>query len=147
MLQLVTAPDPRLAQPSRPVREDEFGSDLAQHMEAMVGVMRQLQGAGLAGVQVGDLRRLLVMLMRQPDGTSHPEPVVNPTITKQSRLRATDVEGCLSFPGKSRQVGRARQITVQYRTPWGEAREVTLSGFESRCLQHEIDHLDGKTIW
>lgn len=144
MLPILLSPDARLHQTSRPVHEDEFGADLDKVMGGMILALRKERGAGLAGVQVGDERRILIVNLG-PDKI--PEKMVNPVLTHTSKLRYMDKEGCLSFPGRTVQVSRARQVTVEYRTPFGEARTRTLSGFEARCLQHEVDHLNGKTIF
>ena len=142
MLSIVTSPDPILHTVSRPVEESEFGSALLAHLSEMKVVLKASRGAGLASVQVGDARRIILVVI---DGKV--VEMVIPVITKASQPRRLDVEGCLSFPGQvSRQIPRARQVTVDYRTPSGEACSITLTGFEARCVQHEIDHLNGKTI-
>lgn len=144
MLSIVTAPSPLLKSKSRPVREDEFGADLDVVMDAMVVVLNEERGAGLAGVQVGDLRQIILVCLGP---ANVPEKMVNPKLVKVSSIRSASEEGCLSFPNKlSRPISRPRQVTVEYRTPFGEQRVVVLSGFEARCVQHEIDHLNGKTI-
>ena len=141
---ILLSPDPRLHEKSRPVHEDEFGVELDTVMNAMISALQKERGAGLAGVQVGDVRRILIVNLG-PDKT--PEKVVNPVLVQASKLRCMDKEGCLSFPGLLKQVPRSRQVTVQYQTPFGETRTRSLSGFEARCIQHEIDHLNGKTIF
>lgn len=142
MLNIVTSPNPILHTISRPVEESEFGPELLAHLSEMKIVLAKSRGAGLASVQVGDARRIILVMV----GGSVVE-MINPIISKASMLRKSDVEGCLSFPGQiSRSIPRARQVTVDYRAPSGEASSITLTGFEARCVQHEIDHLNGKTI-
>ena len=143
MLAVVQSPDPRLHEVSRPVREDEFGPELDARMDEMVDTLRAERGAGLAGVQVGDLRRII--LVHIGPGTE-PEKMVNPVVVAASKLTRLDTEGCLSFPNRKVTKPRARQVTVEYRSPLGEVRKVTLFNFEARCVLHEIDHLNGKTI-
>jgi peptide deformylase len=143
MLPVVKAPSPILRTPSREVRPDEFGPELDAAMDAMVETLADEKGAGLAGVQVGDCRRIILVCLG-PDQV--PEKMVNPVIVKASKIRKSDVEGCLSFPGRKATVSRAVQVTVTYSTPYGQSCTRTLSNFEARCVQHEIDHLAGKTI-
>lgn len=141
MLDILRYPDSRLHQTSLPVREDEFGPELVAIMNAMVATMTAARGIGLAGVQVGDMRRIAVVTVG-----GKPVSMVNPVVDHVSRIRHADVEGCLSFPGQARKVSRPRQVTVTFRTPSGETRTLDLAGMEARCALHEIDHLNGKTI-
>lgn len=143
MLPIVLAPDPRLRTMSRPVRDDEFGADLDFVMDQMILTLQNERGAGLAGVQVGDTRCIILVCLGP---NKVPEKMVNPKLIKTSNVRASAEEGCLSFPGRTIQKSRPRQVTVEYNTPFGEVKSVTLTGFEARCVQHEIDHLGGKTI-
>lgn len=143
MLSIVLAPDPRLRTTSRLVRDDEFGADLDAVMDQMIRTLQSERGAGLAGVQVGDLRSIILVCVGEG---RQPEKMVNPVITKASQALRLDSEGCLSFPGRTVQKNRPRRVTVEYRTPFGEARSLTLDGFDARCVLHEIDHLSGKTI-
>ena len=138
---LVYAPDPILHTVSTPVPDADFGAALNAVMDRMIDIMRLHRGAGLSGVQVGDTRRIIVMMIN-----SATVKMVNPTIISRSKLRVSDTEGCLSFPGRTRAVNRARQITVGFDTPFGDPCSLMLTGFAARCVQHEMDHLDGKTI-
>lgn len=140
-LALVPLPDPRLHQVSREVRPDEFGDDLERHMRAMVDTMHAERGVGLAGVQVGDMRRVLVAVL---DGEV--VLMVNPAITQRSKVTQSDREGCLSVPGRVALRSRSRQVTVEYQDPQGGFASRTVRGFSARVVQHEVDHLDGKTI-
>lgn len=144
MLAIVLAPNPILRSPSRAVRDDEFGPALDAVMDTMVATLHREHGAGLAGVQVGDARRIILVNLGP---NKVPEKMVNPTITQASKIRRTGTEGCLSFPGRFVTVSRPAQVTVEYYTPSGVKKSATLSGFEARCVQHEIDHLAGKTIF
>ena len=140
-LPIIHAPDPRLKQVSRPVTDEEFGPDLDRRAHEMVATMVAARGAGLAAVQVGDLRRLIVATINNEIVV-----MVNPTITHRSKIVQVDAEGCLSFPKRVVQRPRARQVTVSYTNLRGEPVMTTLSGFPARVVQHECDHLDGKTI-
>lgn len=142
ILPIVHAPDPRLKEKSREVLPSEFGPALADRMSDMTHTMLNAPGAGLAGIQVGDARRILIATI---GGVS--VPMVNPVLSHKSKLMATDREGCLSFPSRFKPVTRPRQIVVTFKTPFGEDQELRLSGFDARCVQHEMDHLDGKTIF
>jgi len=141
-LGLITYPNPLLSQISREVREDEFGGALANFTDDLLRVMVREVGVGLAAVQVGDLRRILVL--RAGDRLVR---MVNPTLVKKSALlQPTMKERCLSFPGKERAKVRSRSVTVMYRTCTGETKTETFYGYDARVVQHEMDHLDGKTI-
>lgn len=141
-LSLVCAPDPRLKQPSRAVDASEFGHDLDSLMDAMIATMQVEEGAGLAGVQVGEMRRIVIVVL---NGT--PVKMVNPVLTAKSKTVQVDTEGCLSFPNRKVKRARSRQVTVTFQNPLtGEQVTRTVFGFEARAVQHELDHLDGKTI-
>jgi peptide deformylase len=132
------------------VSEDEFGEELDAFMSEMLITMYANQGVGLAGVQVGDPRRFLVADISFADGRpyrSESLKVVNPRVLATSEETTSYKEQCLSYPGLSRKVDRPKSIIVEYYTPFGERRT---EEFEDDCatiLSHEIDHLDGVTLY
>ncbi len=142
-LQIVFTPSQKLREVSNKVEDSEFGEELEKHMCNMLETMYKLNGAGLAGVQVGDARRILVIDSREGDG---PIMMVNPEFTNRSEDSVMFEEGCLSFPGLSVGVKRHASVGVKYNLPNGEAEEKEFSGAESVIVQHEIDHLDGVTL-
>jgi peptide deformylase len=114
-------------------------SDLANRM---LKLMREERGIGLAAPQVGISKRLFVM---EINGVTR--ACFNPEITKASNNLVDFDEGCLSFPGKSCIIKRPDTVEVRYFNLQGQAQEETLTGIEARCFQHELDHLDGITMW
>ena len=99
------------------------------------------KGVGLAANQVGDNRRIIIV------NTGHvKEAMINPVITKRFDS-VKSVEGCLSFPKGLVKVERSKQITVKWTSPEGYPQQRKYRGLEACVIQHEIDHLDGETIF
>jgi len=140
-LKIALWPNPHLRKESRAVAEDEFGEELDEHMDKMLVKMFESNGVGLAGAQVGDHRRILVM-----DAGSGPAKMVNPEILELSDEKVTYTEGCLSLPGLRLDVERSKYVKLRYSTPLGEVVEGTLPDIHAAVIQHEIDHLNGKTL-
>ncbi len=128
--------DPILRKKARPVKKiDERMRNL---LDDMVETMYEDKGIGLAGPQVGILRRVIVV-----DVGNGPYKMVNPEIIERSEETDEDVEGCLSVPAFNGTVIRPRQVKVKYMDENGEEKEVLAEDLFARCLCHEIDHLDG----
>jgi peptide deformylase len=142
-LQVVFVPDSRLKKKSVDVKEDEFGEDLQKHMENMVAKMYELGGVGLAGVQVGDLRNIIVF---NSDRSNPPGYMVNPKLVAYSEEMFDMTEGCLSYPGLEVDLSRPETVEIEYFTPLGEKATETFNGVNSVIIQHEMDHLRGKSI-
>lgn len=139
-LDLVYWPHPVLRQKAAPVLPEEFGEELERYAEAMIRVMHESNGIGLAAPQVARGKRMLVVT---PSTKGGDEIVVcNPRILDQHGEQIGD-EGCLSFPGITGKVRRAEQVTVECQDARGNKVVHDAEGLFSRCLQHEIDHLDG----
>ena len=132
-------PDPRLTSICEPVTAD--ARDLAADMLA---TMYAACGRGLAAPQVGVLLRLFVMDATWKAGTPAPQVFVNPAVVWLSEARALGPEGCLSIPGVTTEVERAREIRLRWYDLDGTAHEETLTGFSAICAQHEYDHLNGR---
>jgi len=139
--------DPRLLQPSVPVRE--FGTpQLLELVEDMAETMRAAHGAGLAAPQIGALQRVVIFggnpSPRYPDAELIPYTVlVNPRLKPLRGGREADWEGCLSVPGMRGMVPRYRRLRYRGCDQWGGPIDRTVSGFHARVVQHEVDHLDG----
>ena len=114
-----------------------FDEKLGILLDDMAETMAKQQGVGLAGVQVGILRRVVVIDI----GEGRIE-LINPVIVKTSG-KQMDSEGCLSFPGQYGMVERPNQVTVRAQNRHGEFFEITGAGLLARAFCHEIDHLDG----
>lgn len=142
---IVICGEPVLHKPTRTVTE--FDSELAQLIDDMIETNKAANGAGLAANQIGDDRRVFVYDCPD-DGTRRKGYVVNPTI-ETSTIPETmpdpdeDSEGCLSVPGESFPTGRADWARVTGVDRDGAPVQVEGTGFFARCLQHEVDHLDG----
>ena len=142
-------PDPILRQKTETVVE--FDEELEVLSRNMIETMRAASGIGLAANQVGDLRRIAVVEVPFVQGETlnayHGVPIVlvNPKIT-ESHLSILSNEGCLSLPDTYDTVRRYRSVVVEYQNLSGETKTIEAEGLMSMCLQHEIDHLDGKTL-
>jgi len=134
-------PDPVLKLPAHEV--EAFDADLASLVDRMKGLMEDANGVGLAGNQVGVLRRVFVF--RHGDGED-PIAAVNPRIAERSEELATDEEGCLSLQRVLVPVERHVSLTLEARGVDGEPFRLELSGLDARVVQHELDHLDGVLI-
>lgn len=136
---LTLYPDPLLRRPSLPVAA--FDDDLRAIVAAMFERMYASKGVGLAAPQVGLKKRLLVL-----NATGKPEDelvLVNPRILERAGAPTLFEEGCLSFPGIFAEVERPDACHVASFRPDGTAVEETFTGFVSRIVQHEYDHLEG----
>jgi peptide deformylase len=122
---------------------DAFDDDLVRLVERMKRLMADANGVGLAGNQVGVLRRVLVL---QPGAEEEVVALVNPRIVEQSGETCTDDEGCLSLQGVLVPVERSLRITVEGQDEQGADVRLELEDLGSRVAQHEVDHLDGVLI-
>ncbi len=135
-------PDAVLRQPATPVTE--FSDDLRNVVARMLRLMQDADGVGLAGNQVGLLRRLFVY---RPAGEGDGVALINPAIVERSDETDSGSEGCLSLQGVDVHVERSTRIVVEASDAHGEAITIAAEGFDARILQHEIDHLDGVLIF
>jgi len=134
-------PDPRLKKACEPVAEitDEVRRLAADMLETMYAA----PGIGLAAPQVGVTRRVLVMDCIK-DGPPEPMVLINPVTVWESEDVSTYEEGCLSIPEQYADVKRPASVTVRWTDLEGAAQERTFEGLWATCVQHEMDHLDGK---
>jgi peptide deformylase len=140
ILELVTAPDPRLEICSQEVKS--VTPEIQQFMDDMVETMYAEEGLGLSAVQVGRHIRVLVMDMKD-DGEKNPIYMVNPEIESSSEEESLFEEGCLSFPGQRAMVTRPKDVTVRYLDYHGKSQKMECTGLLATCVQHEMDHLNG----
>jgi peptide deformylase len=138
-LEILEFPDQRLRTVAKPV--ERFDAELARLVEDMTETMYGAQGIGLAATQVNVHRRLLVLDVSERQDT--PRVYVNPEIVF-AEGEETCEEGCLSVPGIYAEVSRAETVRVAAQDINGEKFEEDLDGMHAICLQHEMDHLDGK---
>ena len=138
-LTILEFPDPRLRTKARPVEAVDDG--LRTLIDDMFETMYAAPGIGLAATQVDVHKRLLVVDV-SPD-KSEPHALINPRIVEKDGEAITE-EGCLSVPGYYEEVTRAQHIRVRHLDRDGEEQEMEAEGLLAVCIQHEIDHLDGK---
>lgn len=134
-------PDPRLKKLCEPVTE--FTPELARLADDMLETMYDAPGVGLAGPQIGVMKRIIVMDCAK-DEEPRPMVMINPEITWSSEDLSSYEEGCLSIPDQYAEVKRPATVTVRWFDVQGEGHEETFDGLWATCVQHEIDHLDGK---
>ena len=130
-----TDDEPCLTKKCRPV--EKFNDSLGELIDDMIDTMYDADGVGLAAPQVGILRRVCVI-----DVGDGPVELVNPVILSSDGIQG-DMEGCLSFPGRSGYVERAEHVLVSALNRKGEEQTFDANGLFARALQHELDHLDG----
>lgn len=142
---VIIVPDPVLKKTASPV--DAMGADIKKQLDKMLETMYHAQGIGLAANQVGLLNRVVVMdIAQREDDKASREPIfmVNPEIVWASEEPSVWEEGCLSIPGQYAEVQRPRHVRVKYLDYDGKEVEGEFSDLGSHCVQHEIDHLNGK---
>jgi len=138
-LQILEYPDPRLRTKAKPV--EVFDAALAKQVEDMFETMYAAPGIGLAATQVDFHKRLIVMDVSE--GRTAPQVFCNPEILEAEGTGVSE-EGCLSVPGIFDEVKRAATIRARAQDVTGQSFEVNLDGLAAVCLQHEMDHLEGK---
>ncbi|MBV9570869.1 MAG: peptide deformylase [Alphaproteobacteria bacterium] len=138
---VLTAPDPRLKAMSEDVAQ--VNDELKKLIDDMLETMYAEDGIGLAAIQVGVPKRLLVMDLAQKEGRREPQAFVNPRILWASDETTTVQEGCLSVPDIWEDVERPTRITAEFLDRDGTLKTVEANGLLSTCLQHEMDHLNG----
>ena len=141
MTDIVKYPDVFLRTVSSPVKFP-LDDKTERLIKWMIKIMYKNYGIGLAAVQVGYQSRIFVMDCTRA-GES-PQVFINPEIHKKSKESMIDFEGCLSAPGKKGEVRRYLRITLNYQDEKGEEQTKTFYNLAARCVQHELDHLDGK---
>jgi peptide deformylase len=136
-------PDPRLKKRCDPVTDitDELHMAAAEMLETMYDA----PGVGLAGPQVGLMTRILVMdCVKDPEAEPRPMVLLNPEVTWSSETLNTYEEGCLSIPEQYAEVTRPAEVKVRWRGLDGGEQEEHFAGLWATCVQHEIDHLNGR---
>lgn len=136
-------PDPRLKKPCEAV--GAVTPDIGKLAEDMLQTMYDAPGVGLAAPQVGVMKRLLVMdCVKDPAFSPRPMVLINPSVTWLSEDLSTYEEGCLSLPDQYAEIERPTAVRVQWTGLDGKVQEEQFSGLWATCVQHEIDHLEGK---
>ena len=141
-LPIIIAPDPRLKITATPV--DRVDSSVRKFMDDLLHTMYAAPGIGLAAPQVGVAKRILVIDLAQQDSPPAPLQIVNPKLIWSSEELASNEEGCLSLPDQYAEIKRPKSARIRYLDQQNVDRELEATGMLSACLQHEMDHLDGR---
>ncbi|ABI82122.1 peptide deformylase [Francisella tularensis] len=145
-LEILKYPHPVLKEVAKEVTKDEINDDLRATIAEMHELMLEANGVGLAAIQVGIKKRFFIMYDNLEEQNPEIITIINPEIIEQNG-KIIDEEGCLSFPGVSAKVNRATVVKIKALNEFGEEIEVEKDGFLARCIQHEIDHLNGITFF
>ena len=138
---IVIEPDPILRKKSSLI--ENVDDQVRRLMDDMLLTMYEAPGIGLAAVQVGILKRVIVIDISKDDQKKKPMFFVNPKITHKSKKTSVYEEGCLSLPGHFAEIERPSECHVNYIDYNGREKELKADGLLATCLQHEIDHLNG----
>jgi peptide deformylase len=144
ILPILALPDPLLRKTSAPV--ERVDDDLRKLADDMLETMYDAPGVGLAAVQVGVLRRLIVLDTAKDEEPAKALVLINPEIVKLGSELRMHEEGCLSLPDVRVEIDRPSTVTVRYLDREGKAQELSAEGLLATAIQHEVDHLDGKLI-
>ncbi|HMO06697.1 MAG TPA: peptide deformylase [Paracoccaceae bacterium] len=136
-------PDPRLKKVCDPVVE--ITDEVRRLADEMLETMYDAPGIGLAAPQVGVMRRVVVMdCVKDPALPARPIVLVNPEVLWRSEELSTYEEGCLSIPEQYAEISRPAEVRVRWTALDGSPQDEQFAGLWATCVQHEIDHLDGK---
>jgi len=138
---ILTEPNPFLRQKSQPV--DKVDNSTRKLMDDMLETMYNAPGIGLAAIQIGVPKRIIVLDISKNPEKKEPMHFVNPEIVSASEDDATYEEGCLSVPGQFAEIDRPDKCHIKYLDYNGSAKELKAEGLLATCIQHEIDHLEG----
>ena len=138
---IVIEPDPILRKKSEIL--EKVDDELRALLDDMLETMYSAPGIGLAAVQVGILKRVIVIDVSKDKEKKNPFFLINPEIISKSKNTSTYEEGCLSLPGYFAEIERPAECQVKYIDYFGKKKEIKATGLLSTCIQHEIDHLNG----
>ena len=142
--ELITVPDDTLRKISEPLNKVELNEK--KLIKDLFETMYHHNGIGLAAVQVGIHKRIIVLDVSKKDDEKNPLCFINPVIKKISQKTSIYEEGCLSIPNTFIEIERPKICTISYVDKEGAKREMDCDGLLATCIQHEINHLDGKLI-
>ena len=138
---ILTEPDPILRKKCEPLEKVDI--DTKKLMDDMLETMYAAPGIGLAAVQVGILKRLVVIDISKGEEEKKPIFLINPQIINQSKKTSVYEEGCLSLPGQFAEIERPAECTIKYIDYNGKEKDLKADGLLAPCIQHEVDHLNG----
>jgi len=138
---ILTEPDPFLRKKSEPV--DKVDDSIRQIMDDMLETMYDAPGIGLAAIQIGIPKRIIVLDISKDSKKKEPMYFVNPEKIFASDDQSTYEEGCLSVPGQFAEIDRPDKCHIKYLDYNGNPKELKAEGLLATCIQHEMDHLEG----
>jgi peptide deformylase len=138
---ILTEPDPFLRQKSEKV--DDVNEEIRSLMDDMVDTMYDAPGIGLAAIQIGVPKRVIVIDLSKEKEKKNPLYFVNPEIITKSNNDASYEEGCLSVPNQFAEINRPDKCKVKFLDYDGNERILEADGLLATCIQHEMDHLEG----
>ena len=138
---IITEPNKLLRQISKPV--EKVTQDEKKLMDDMLDTMYAANGIGLAAIQIGVPKRIIVMDISKNPENKEPRYFVNPVIKNKDPKKATYEEGCLSVPNQFAEIDRPSQCDVEYLDYNGNKKILHAEGLLATCIQHEMDHLEG----
>ena len=138
--EILTEPNPILRQISKTV--EKVGKEEQELMKDMLETMYEANGIGLAAIQVGIPKRIIVIDLNKNEKKT-PMFFVNPVIKERNRINSVYEEGCLSVPNQFAEIERPNKCEVEYLDFYGEKKILKADGLLATCIQHEMDHLEG----
>ena len=138
---IITEPNKLLRQVSKSV--DHVGKEEQKLMDDMLETMYAAPGIGLAAIQIGVPKRIIVMDLSKDENKKEPRYFVNPIILNKDVLKSTYEEGCLSVPDQFAEIDRPKKCDIEYLDYYGKKKLLKAEGLLATCIQHEIDHLEG----
>ena len=138
---ILKEPNRLLRQISKPV--ERVGKEEQQLMEDMLETMYAANGIGLAAIQIGIPKRIIVMDISKDENKKEPRYFVNPIIQNKDKIKSIYEEGCLSVPNQFAEIERPKNCDIEYLDYYGNKQILKAEGLLATCIQHEMDHLEG----
>ena len=138
---IIIEPDPILRKKCSPL--EKVDDQTRKLMKDMLKTMYEAPGIGLAAIQIGILKRIVVIDISKDEEKKSPLFLINPEITFRSKKTSVYEEGCLSLPGQFAEIERPAECHLKYLDFDGKIKELKAEGLLSTCIQHEVDHLNG----
>ena len=135
--------EPNIILRKKSVTLEKVDDDLRELMDDMLETMYAAPGIGLAGVQIGILKRLIVIDVSKDEEKKSPLFLINPEIISKSSNTSIYEEGCLSLPGYFAEIERPAECQIKFINYDGKEKELKVDGLLATCIQHEVDHLNG----
>ena len=139
--EILTEPNVVLRQKSSII--EKVDGEIQKLMDDMLETMYAAPGIGLAAIQVGVPKRVIVMDISRGDEPKNPMYFINPEISEKSKNDSIYEEGCLSVPGQFAEINRPNSCFVKFLDYYGQPKEIKATGLLATCIQHEVDHLEG----